>query len=63
MKKQNIFQAKRERCSSTFDDVWISFVNGLEITSVCYRAFLKKYGIKLKPGEKKKIAITIEEVK
>lgn len=44
---------------------WATFqyLNGNYAINVCYRAFSKFFGIKLEPGEKKQIRVTIEEVK
>jgi len=42
----------------------LSFLNGRCVAKyICYRPFLRFYGIKLAPGESKHIKITIEEVK
>lgn len=37
-------------------------IAGYDLNAYCYGAFSRFFGIKLKPGEKKRIKITIEEV-
>ncbi len=41
----------------------LRYLNNQESTGFCYRLFAKFFGIKLEIGERKRIKITIEEIK
>ncbi len=61
MKKSKEFIIERERWR--YEHVYLRFLAGSNVIELCYRSFVKSFSIKLKPGEKKRIRITIEEIK
>lgn len=60
MKKSKEFIVRRY---SSAGSLYLEFLNGTEATCLCYRAFVRAFGIKVGIGEKKRVKITIEEIK
>ena len=59
MKKSKEFIIRRRRYWSSM--VQLCYISGNSATTLCYRSFVRYFGINLKQGEKKRIKITIEE--
>ena len=59
--KSKEFMLKRGRWSSILSLRYLG--NHLHIAGFCSKAFQRYFGIKIREGEKKRIRITIEEIK
>ena len=56
-----IERGTRNRASSS--TLFLKYLNGVAARWFCYEAFRKIYGVKFKEGERKRIKITVEELK
>lgn len=72
MKKSKIFILKRERGRWLSHLIEIKYTTGRAIQThyskqglvgICYKTFSRFFGVKVPPGEQKRIRITIEEIK
>ena len=60
MKRSKEFIIRRQRFWPS--SAQLNYLSGHPAVSLCYRSLVRHFGFKLKPGEKKRIRITIEEI-